>query len=217
MIVNYSDEKVQEHDIPKVFFTSDTHFSQERTFKFSRRPFNNVKEMDETIIANWNNLVKENDTVFHLGDFGNYSLVEKLNGNIILIFGNYELQDMKEKFGGDFNKFSAYLKSLGFSHIVEKGLDVTIPKIENEKIYLVHEPLACRQKQFNLFGHIHEKCLVKRFGLNVGIDNFNFKPATVDDVVFYKNAIQNHYDNNVFCNEKDLKDEQILQAGIKEE
>lgn len=86
MIVNYSDEKVQEHDIPKVFFTSDTHFSQERTFKFSRRPFNNVKEMDETIIANWNNLVKENDTVFHLGDFGNYSLVEKLNGNIIFCY-----------------------------------------------------------------------------------------------------------------------------------
>ena len=35
-----------------LYFTSDTHFGSERTLELSRRPFNSVFEMDETIIKN---------------------------------------------------------------------------------------------------------------------------------------------------------------------
>ena len=50
----------------------------------------------------------------------------------------------------------------------------------------------------NLFGHIHEKAKVKRFGLNVGIDCNHYYPVSCEDVAFYLNAIIHHYDNNVF-------------------
>ena len=190
---------------PPVFFTSDTHFSEERCFTLTRRQFKNLDEMDEAIITNWNAAVKENDTVYHLGDFGNLLLAKKLNGKITLILGNYETKDMKVNFGGDFEKFSEYLRGFGFHTVIEKSADIEIAGIPGEKIHLVHEPLDCNPNKFNLFGHIHSTCMVKKFGLNVGISNFNYKPATVEEIIFYKEAIQKHYDENVFCTEKNLK------------
>ena len=56
-------------DGSKVFFTSDTHFYHENIIRFCNRPFKDVEMMNETIIANWNNTIGQDDIVFHLGDF----------------------------------------------------------------------------------------------------------------------------------------------------
>ena len=181
-----------------IFFTSDTHFGSERTLKFSRRPFKDVNEMNKAIIDNWNKLVHKDDIVYHLGDFGIYDFASELNGKIVLILGNYEQNDLKINFKGDFSAFSTYLKKIGFYEVIEKNLIVSLPDDKNSTIFLTHEPSNCSCEYFNLFGHIHEKCKCKRFGLNVGTDCFNFKPATLDDVKFYKNAILNYYDENIF-------------------
>ena len=50
-----------------------------------------------------------------------------------------------------------------------------------------------------MFGHIHKLQMVKKNGLNVGVDCHNFKPISLEEVLWYKNAIENHYDINVFC------------------
>ena len=54
-----------------------------------------ISAQDEAIIQNWNSVVREDDTVFHLGDvtFSNdekviLNILDRLNGNIILINGN---------------------------------------------------------------------------------------------------------------------------------
>lgn len=184
-----------------IYFTSDTHFGSERTLKFSQRPFKNVEEMNKAIINNWNNVVRKDDIVYHLGDFGIYDFVNKLNGKIILILGNYEQNDLKMNFNDDFTKFSSYLKNLGFSEVIEKQFVLTLPDDKKTTLFLTHEPLNCSKNYFNLFGHVHEKCKCKRFGLNIGTDCFNFTPATIAEVVFYKDAILNHYDENVFVEE----------------
>ena len=178
-----------------IFFTSDTHFGSDRTLKFSRRPFANTQEMDEKMINNWNKVVGKDDIVYHLGDFGNYDVLKKLNGKITLILGNYEQNALKTDFKGNFLEFSTYLKKIGFCDVIEDHL---ILSINDSSYFLTHEPLNCSKEYFNLFGHIHEKCKCKRFGLNIGIDCFNFAPASIDDVEFYKDAILNHYDENVF-------------------
>ena len=46
---------------------SDTHFGDERILRYENRPFSSVEEMDKAIIENWNQVVGEEDTVFHLG------------------------------------------------------------------------------------------------------------------------------------------------------
>ena len=50
----------------------------------------------------------------------------------------------------------------------------------------------------NLFGHVHKLCMVKPFGLNVGMDCHNFYPIDMETVLFYHNAILRYYDNDVF-------------------
>lgn len=41
----------------KTFFTSDTHFYHSNIIKYCLRPFADAHEMNETLIANWNNVV----------------------------------------------------------------------------------------------------------------------------------------------------------------
>ncbi len=81
----------------KIFFTGDLHFGHENAIKFDNRPFETVEEMDETLIAKWNNKVGKGDLVYVLGDMiwksrnnDAVSLIKSLNGQIILIKGNHD-------------------------------------------------------------------------------------------------------------------------------
>jgi len=82
-----------------IWFTSDTHFYHKNIIKFTNRPWNTVEEMNNALINNWNEVVKPNDTVFHLGDFaftsnGNWKkLINELNGKIYLILGNHKIYE----------------------------------------------------------------------------------------------------------------------------
>jgi len=165
------------------FFTSDTHFGSDRHLELSKRPFANTFEMDMRFISNWNKTVNSNDVVYHLGDFGDFKTLKKLNfGVMFLLMGNYE-RDIKD------------IKIDDPRVIVTNKLNVNI---DDEYILCVHEPLCDNNSNFFLYGHIHEKGLVKRNGLNVGIDAHNYTPIDINTIKFYKNAILNHYDENVF-------------------
>ncbi len=52
-----------------LYFTSDTHFGHKNIIQTCNRPFASVDEMDEAMVARWNQRVGPDDTVFHLGDF----------------------------------------------------------------------------------------------------------------------------------------------------
>jgi len=166
-----------------VFFTADTHFGSERVLHWSQRPFSTVAEMDNCIITNWNNIVTNQDTVYHLGDFGELDILSALNGHIIFLPGNADTLEMVE--------------------IIATSCDIinpnTVITLEDDSFQLVHEPDEAQPSDnFFLFGHIHKLQMVKRNGLNVGVDCHNFCPIPLETVSFYRNAILNAYDENVF-------------------
>ena len=78
------------------FFTADTHFGHLGAMKKFRRPFQTVREMNQTLITNWNKVVQPKDWVFHLGDFGVWGVLDLaevfnlLNGTKVLIVGNHD-------------------------------------------------------------------------------------------------------------------------------
>lgn len=166
------------------FFTSDTHFGSERHIEFSRRPFRDAAEMDLAMVSNWNKTVTSNDVVYHLGDFGDTAVINRLNfGKMFLLTGNYERQD--STFRIDDPRVT-----------VTNSMNVTIDGVP---VPCVHEPLSSVPPDtFFLYGHIHEKGLVKRNGLNVGADAHRYAPVDIGTIEFYRNAILNHYDENVF-------------------
>ena len=80
------------------WFTSDTHFGQQRTLELSCRPFADLVEMDLTMMSNWNKVVRPDDVVYHAGDFGEVSnqqyvidLLSNLNfKKLYWTLGNYD-------------------------------------------------------------------------------------------------------------------------------
>lgn len=81
---------------PKIFLIGDMHLYHRRIIDFCNRPFSSVEEMNETLIANWNNVVGKHDIVYELGDFalcGKDRIIEvanRLNGRKRLILGNHD-------------------------------------------------------------------------------------------------------------------------------
>lgn len=137
--------------------------------------------------------------MYHLGDFGNADIAKNLNGQIILLLGNYE-KDIKEL---ENNK--KILNNNKFKDIIDKcNFELMIPNNDNVVLLnLVHEPSNMINKCFNLYGHVHQLSMVKKtidnkMGLNVGTDCHEFYPVDLETILFYKNAVENFYDDEVF-------------------
>lgn len=177
-----------------VWFTADTHFSSKRTLELSRRPFACVEAMDAEIFKHWNEMFGCGDKLYHLGDVGEFEQgmkwLEHLGVECHLILGNYEDDDIEM---GEYSKQD--LLELGFAS-VQRSL--RIPELGG--IWAVHRPEDCgkRPGEFSIFGHIHGRQTCKRYGLDVGVDAHHFRPISAETVLWYKNAIENHYDGNVF-------------------
>ena len=181
-----------------IFFTSDTHFGHSKIINYCKRPFSSIEEHDKTLIQNWNNVVGQDDTVFHLGDFayGNSqfvsNIIKQLNGNIILIKGNHDLRNMNPTL---YNMFSDAVYQ---ARIL----------IDKQTVYLNHFPFLCFDHgdinlykdnySIQLFGHVHSGSLTSSEDVNrlnilfptqydVGVDNNNFTPISWIDV---KNKIK---------------------------
>lgn len=184
----------------KILYTADTHFNQERTFKYSMRNmyFANVAEATSEMVKRWNEQVSPEDMVYHLGDFGDFDVAKQLNGHIILLYGNYE----REQLAPTPEQKKYFLKIIE-DKFTYNAQGVMVHEPENKcAIGEKEEVLFGRPKEeiFYLFGHIHEKQKVKRHGLNVGVDVHNFTPVSSYTVEFYKKAIETVYDDNCFEN-----------------
>ena len=174
-------------DWSRVYFTSDTHFNHTNIISYCQRPFKNVDEMNERIIANWNEVVSEDDIIFHLGDFclGGATewtrLLDRLNGKIYLIMGNHDRKNIHQGFMDRFEHVAMQM------HI----------EVGKQRIYLNHYPFLCFEGGYKdvwqLFGHVHTR--KTNTGIDagrlqylyptqydVGVDNNNFAPVSFEQV-----------------------------------
>lgn len=166
-----------------IYFISDTHFNHSNIIKYCNRPFKDIKEMNNTLINNWNSVVKKDDIVYHLGDFALADdqelkeLYSKLNGTIMLIRGNHD------------GKSAKYYEEIGFK--VLKNAPI---KLDEYKLILSHVPvpnIKIPYDYINLHGHIHNKKLIDGYSakiysldkhINVSVDTINFKPLSLEEI-----------------------------------
>ena len=174
-----------------VWVTSDTHFNHANIIKYCNRPFSSVEEMNETIIANWNKVVSQGDTVYHLGDFalGDKSLIpdilERLNGHIDLIIGNHDNLNI--------------MADLLYYNCISNVFWEEVIKVGKKTIILNHFPFgslpdpATNYPIIQLHGHVHStpdkpwNYFDNQY--DVGVDNNNFTPvnlAELLDKIHYK-------------------------------
>jgi len=73
---------------------SDLHLDHENIIRYCHRPFRSARQMNSTLIKNWNDTVRPEDTVIYVGDLakGPHPLrwLKRLNGHIIFIRGNHD-------------------------------------------------------------------------------------------------------------------------------
>ena len=129
------------------YYIADNHFGHTNIIKHDNRPFENASIMDEVMINNWNNVVKENDTVYMLGDFswhdeeGTISVLDKLVGQKVFITGNHDV--ISDNIANRFISVHDYL-------------EITDGK---EKVIMSHYPMLFWNGQFDdtvhLYGHVH--------------------------------------------------------------
>jgi len=82
---------------PTTFISSDLHLNHGNIIDYCDRPFDSVHEMNQALVANWNDTVHPNDTVVFLGDLCFYygtitthDWLHALNGDIVYIRGNHD-------------------------------------------------------------------------------------------------------------------------------
>jgi len=155
----------------KIWFTSDTHFGHKNIIKYCNRPFSNVEEMNETFIANWNQVVSEKDTVYHLGDFsmGNpIQYLKRLKGRIHLVRGNHD-------------------KPKDFIGLVESFNCIKTLKCNNLYIVLCHYPLRSWDRKchgsYHAYGHVHGTEPKFCMSYDVGVDNNSYTPINLETLI----------------------------------
>ena len=161
-----------------IWLTADHHFGHANIIKHCNRPFASVREMDQALIVHWNAVVGKNDTVWHLGDFAFKGLhpreyLARLNGKINILHGNHDnLQ---------------YLEQCRQWGMIEWHGPVREIKWEKKKFWLSHYAHrtwpASHHGAFHLYGHSHGNLPSVGRSMDVGVDNFNFYPVSIDAVV----------------------------------
>lgn len=157
-----------------IYFTGDTHFGDPRVLRIDRRPFPNMVEHDETLIANWNAVVTPEDEVWHLGDFMSLragspdTLLQRLNGTKHLIIGNNDPPEVVAAHGWASRQ-----------HYAELALG-------DQLVILCHYPFRTwnkmGKKSVNLHGHSHGRLKTVPRQFDVGVDARNLKPIAFDDI-----------------------------------
>ncbi len=170
----------------RYLFCGCTHLGHQNIIKYCNRPFKDLNEMNETIIKNWNMKVKPEDTVFMVGDFCFKNTI-----------------NMIHRGEGDIHNSTYYEKQLNgkiiFTRGNHDGNNSTKTCIRNIKIQLggkliniVHDPkyvsFTC---DFNIVSHVHTLWKFHRFfkgtkhvdAINVGVDQWNFTPLTIEDIL----------------------------------
>jgi calcineurin-like phosphoesterase family protein len=152
------------------WFTSDTHFFHLNIIRYCNRPYSNTHDMNKALVANWNSAVQSEDTIFHLGDVamgnrGYLDIIKELNGYKVLIKGNHDRSTniMKEYFQD------------AYSELIQVW--------DGKSVLLKHRPEYDKLvTNYQIAGHVHSHWKRKGRIVNVGVDVWNFKPVSIEQV-----------------------------------
>jgi calcineurin-like phosphoesterase family protein len=171
-----------------IYVISDTHWNHANIIKYCDRPFKNVIEMNEALIKAWNDVVKPEDKIIHLGDFAMGKkheipgILARLNGYKVLIRGNHD-------------RSTEFMLEAGFSEVYESMVYTGHPIYGG--IFLSHKPqpdvydliskgLGPTGAKLAFHGHLHGSNGPKTHAIafDVGVDcGRGYGPQTIEKIV----------------------------------
>jgi calcineurin-like phosphoesterase family protein len=180
-----------------IFFTADTHFGHEKAINYHSndkkiRPWNSVNDQDRELIDNWNSVISKDDTVYHVGDVCDTSVVgigdcvDRLNGIKILVKGNLDIADNSE-----------YLKQ--FDEVYDEFHTI---ELDGYRILLSHnytsiENISKYNCSLNIHGHLHADCVQDPRYFCVSLERTNFHPISTEQLLLSIKENQLKYVKNI--------------------
>jgi len=176
------------------WFTSDEHYLHFNIIKLCKRPFESLGHMHNVLIDNHNSVVKDEDDVYHLGDFSYKGRVEdvieilnELKGKHFFLFGNHD-SALRHIVGN--NSFKKWKFSDKFNFYGSCDPNETVIRtiyLQNKRIVLSHYALRTWQGAFrgsyHLFGHSHSNLPTLHRSMDVGVDGNNFFPYNLNEII----------------------------------
>lgn len=183
-----------------LYFTSDTHYSHSNictaTTRWDKssnltRDFNSLSHMNDTIVNNINEVVGQDDILFHLGDwsFGGFERIEEFRNrifcrNIHLILGNHDQHIAKNK-GNVQMLFSSVFNYMNLDLRINGG-----GESEKYNLILMHYPISSwdglSKGTIHLHGHVHlppHQRIGEGRVMDVGVDGNNYYPISINEII----------------------------------
>lgn len=164
----------------RVWLISDTHFGHENLYHFVtydgvtrvRPQFQHANEADEFMFDKWNELVRPEDHIYHLGDVAMniapyVHRIHSLPGHKRLILGNHDKGKTQEYIACGFEKIMA-----------SRFWDRKIAILTHIPIY----PDGIRKGGINIHGHIHERLLNGPYR-NVCVEHTGYAPIQLEEIL----------------------------------
>ena len=190
----------------KLWFTSDTHYghtnicrgvSKWKDFNGNvpikqTRDFKTLYHMNDAIVESINNVVGENDILFHLGDwsFGGFENIAEFRNRIVcknihLVLGNHD-HHIENNRDGIQDLFSSVNQYLRLQVSVYPGTVLHTGKVD---LVLMHYPIASwhnmNDNVIHLHGHVHlppNKKLAQGKAMDVGVDGNGLIPYSLNEI-----------------------------------
>ena len=183
----------------KIYFTSDLHFGHDREFIYKPRGFENVEDMNKTILKNCKRIVTDEDTIYILGDLmlgdndAGIAMLRELPGQKKIILGNHDTAARIELY-----KTIPNTEILGYA---------TVIKYRKISFYLSHYPTMTSNMEAdanlynhvtNIYGHTHQMTNFYNdmpFMYHVGVDSHDCEPIEIEKIIEdIKNKIKECYE-----------------------
>jgi len=184
----------------KLWFTSDTHYNHANicssttkwTDPVTCREFTSLEHMNAHLVDNINEVVGQDDILFHLGDwsFGGFEQIERFRNQIVcrnihIITGNHDhhIENDREGIQSIFSSVNKYLN-------LNVKWNVGTPLMGEQRFALMHFPIASWDNMakgaIHLHGHVHFEA-DKRIGagkmMDVGVDGNGLYPIEMSEVL----------------------------------
>ncbi len=168
-----------------IFFTADTHFSDTHILRQRGSRVATMEAHDAILIARWNESVRPDDEIWHLGDFAGGSrprcleIFQQLNGIKRLVRGNHD---------------SNRILDLPWAAPPVESARLTVADGTGREVRLFLSHYAHRawpglwRGTRHLYGHTHGRLADTTRSCDVGVDAWDDQPASLAQVLARQDA-----------------------------
>ncbi|MBC7679285.1 MAG: metallophosphoesterase family protein [Pseudorhodobacter sp.] len=191
-----------------LYLTADTHFGHHNIIAYCNRPYADVQQMQDGLVDRWNDVVRPQDEVWHLGDVAmgrlpeTLQVVRRLHGRKHLVPGNHDRCWAGHSRAAE---WTALYQDVGFTLLPSQTTLAFGPKTALVCHFPYRDPAVVQQRygqdhpdddgRWLLHGHVHDAWRQRRRMINVGVDVWDHRPVGLDRLLRLGDDQQNSEGN----------------------